>query len=107
MDDTTADRWLREQPHQSPAQRGRVGQRRHRSPEPDCPDQSNLAGIPEKASPASDQSLRRSASSNSPMAAIESPPRESHEAPRFHTWGNSGIEPYSGYGNQLSGTIDE
>src|SRR5215831_20464989 len=22
---------------------------------------------------------------------------------RFHTWGNSGLKPYSGFGNQLSG----
>src|SRR6266536_2833802 len=32
-------------------------------------------------------------------AGIISP--ESHHAQRFHTWGNSGIEPYSGPGNQL------
>src|SRR5919108_2126928 len=28
--------------------------------------------------------------------------RESHQTRRFHTWGNSGIEPYSGSENQLS-----
>src|ERR1700732_5554065 len=33
---------------------------------------------------------------------IRSLPRESHRPARFYTWGNSGIEPYPGPGNQLS-----
>jgi len=36
------------------------------------------------------------------IARAEKPRIETLPAKRFHTWGNSGLEPYSGSGNQLS-----
>ena len=40
------------------------------------------------------------------IARAEKPRIETLPAKRFHTWGNSGLEPYLGSGNQLS-SIDE
>src|SRR5215471_7337618 len=92
--------------HRNPIRISRASQQRHRSPEPDCPHRSSLPGIPETASLGPDQSPQRSASSDLSANGVGIIQRESNNQMRFHTWGNSGIVPYEGAGNQLS-DIDE
>src|SRR5262249_32838673 len=48
------------------------------------------------------QSPQRSASSDLSANGVGIIQRESNNQMRFHTWGNSGIVPYEGAGNQLS-----
>src|SRR5436189_3631728 len=97
-----AARTPRERPHRTPGPRGRVSQQRRRSPEPDCPHRSSPPGTRETASSARDRPPQRSASSDPSANRGGIIQRESNNSVRFHTWGNSGIEPYSGSGNQLS-----
>src|SRR6516165_711177 len=67
MDDTKAGQLPREQPRQIPAPPDRVHQRRHRSPERDCSDQSSLPDTRETACSARDPCPQQSASSNPPQ----------------------------------------
>src|SRR5262249_51113208 len=85
MDDRKAGPWLREQPHPIPLRGGRVCQRRHRSPELDCPDRSNPPGIREITSSARDQFPQRSASSDPSANRGGIIQRESPNRVRFHT----------------------
>src|ERR1700731_5449605 len=88
--------------HRNPTSISRAFQQRHRSPEPDCPHRSSLPSTPETASLGPGQSPQRSASSDPSANRVGIIQRESNTQVRFHTWGNSGLEPYSGSGNQLS-----
>src|SRR6516164_7287629 len=67
MDDTKAGQLPREQPRQIPVPPDRVHQRRHRSPERDCSDQSSLPDTRETACSARDPCPQQSASSNPPQ----------------------------------------
>src|SRR6516165_10336963 len=88
--------------HRNPTWISRASQQRHRSAEPDCPHRSSPPGIPETASLGPDQSPQRSASSDLSANGVGIIQRESNNQMRFRTWGNSGIVPYEGAGNQLS-----
>src|ERR1044071_2247015 len=108
MDDMRAGQLSREQPRQIPAPPSQAHQQRHRSPEPDCPRQSNLPGIRETMCFARDPSPQRNASSDPPPQPRISVARISRNTAFSHSQGHkSAVNAMGGYADRSENSFDD